>query len=70
MAEMEEIEEVTQQKDEEFPPGMAPKMLSLLKAVTTLEKDLKPLLAHPYHVAFSKVSTQPNVCLYYRFRLI
>lgn len=50
----EDIGEV-QQRSEEFPPGMAPKMLSLLKSVTTLEKDLMPLLARPYHEAFSKV---------------
>lgn len=61
MAAVEEMEEETEKKEEEFPPGMAPKMLSLLKAVTTLEKDLKPLLARPYHEAFSKVSTHPSV---------
>ena len=56
MAEMnDDIGEEVQQKHDEFPPGMAPKMLSLLKSVTTLQNDLKPLLARPYHEAFSKV---------------
>lgn len=50
------MEEEEQKDEEEFPPGMAPKMLSLLKSVTSLEKDLKPLLARPYHEAFSKLS--------------
>ncbi|MPC60284.1 hypothetical protein E2C01_054323 [Portunus trituberculatus] len=51
----EDVGKEVQQKSDEFPPGMAPKMLSLLKSVTTLEQDLKPLLAQPYHEAFSKV---------------
>ncbi|XP_045112089.1 nuclear nucleic acid-binding protein C1D-like [Portunus trituberculatus] len=52
----EDVGKEVQQKSDEFPPGMAPKMLSLLKSVTTLEQDLKPLLAQPYHEAFSKLS--------------
>ncbi|KAG0719515.1 Nuclear nucleic acid-binding protein C1D [Chionoecetes opilio] len=60
MAEMDDdVGREVQQKSDEFPPGMAPKMLSLLKAVTTLEQDMKPLLAHPYHEAFSKESEVP-----------
>uniref|UniRef100_A0A0N7ZCP4 Nuclear nucleic acid-binding protein C1D n=1 Tax=Scylla olivacea TaxID=85551 RepID=A0A0N7ZCP4_SCYOL len=51
-----DVGQQVQQKNDEFPPGMAPKMLSLLKSVTTLKQDLKSLLAQPYHEAFSKLS--------------
>lgn len=42
--------------NQDFPQGMAPKMLNLLKVVDGLEKDLAPLISRPYHEVFSKLS--------------
>ncbi|XP_045601271.1 nuclear nucleic acid-binding protein C1D [Procambarus clarkii] len=39
----------------DFPPGMAPKMLNLLKIIDSLEKDLTPLISHPYHEVLNKL---------------
>ncbi|CAL4059502.1 unnamed protein product [Meganyctiphanes norvegica] len=41
---------------EDFPPGMAPKILSLLKNLKQLEDNLKPLTAKPYHDILSTLS--------------
>lgn len=49
------------QKDEksssqgDFPPGMAPKMLNMLKELDSIEKELQPLISQPYHEVLRKV---------------
>lgn len=52
------------QKDEksssqgDFPPGMAPKMLNMLKELDSIEKELQPLISQPYHEVLRKLSPQ------------
>ncbi|XP_071542208.1 nuclear nucleic acid-binding protein C1D-like [Panulirus ornatus] len=40
---------------EDVPPGMAPKMLNLLKVVDKLERDLKPLISRQYYEVLNKL---------------
>jgi len=55
MASHEDLGEVVTTR-EEFPPGMAPKILNLMKNLKQLEENLKPLTAKPYHEILSKLS--------------
>ncbi|XP_063590819.1 nuclear nucleic acid-binding protein C1D-like [Penaeus indicus] len=42
----------------DFPPGMAPKMLNMLKELDGIEKELQPLISQPYHEVLRKLSPQ------------
>lgn len=48
---------------QEFPPGMAPKMLNLVKTLNDLEKSLKSLTSQPYHEVLNKVRCSTNYIL-------
>ncbi|KAK7084049.1 hypothetical protein SK128_007586 [Halocaridina rubra] len=39
----------------EFPPGMAPKMLKIVKILSELENKLQPLISKPYHEVLTKM---------------
>ncbi|XP_042215013.1 nuclear nucleic acid-binding protein C1D-like [Homarus americanus] len=40
---------------EDFPYGMAPKMLNMLQVVDKIEKDLTPLISRPYYEVLNKL---------------
>ncbi|XP_042883165.1 nuclear nucleic acid-binding protein C1D-like [Penaeus japonicus] len=42
----------------DFPPGMAPKMLNMLKEIESIETELQPLISQPYHEVLRKLSPQ------------
>lgn len=42
----------------EFPPGLAPKMLEMKKALDKLQTSLNPLLQKPHHEILAKVSCE------------
>lgn len=50
-----EMEQSSDGGVQEFPPGMAPKMLNLVKTLNDLEKSLKSLTSQPYHEVLNKV---------------
>ncbi|CAF3409651.1 unnamed protein product [Rotaria socialis] len=41
----------------DFPPGMAPKMLQMLQTVEQLEETLNPVIAKSHHEMFAKSHT-------------
>ena len=41
----------------DFPPGIAPKMLSLVNSVNNLEQYLSKLVEKPHHDVLAKVSS-------------
>ncbi|KAG7172606.1 putative nuclear nucleic acid-binding protein C1D-like [Homarus americanus] len=45
---------------EDFPYGMAPKMLNMLQVVDKIEKDLTPLISRPYYEVLNKIKNSSN----------
>jgi len=50
-----EIDTNEEQSAKDFPPGLAPKMLSMLNGINAIREQFSELVKHPHHEILAKV---------------